>query len=215
MSYFARVPEVEPLSRSFFARDVLEVAPALLGCLLVNAGVTLRLTEVEAYAGEKGDPGSHAFRGQTPRTAVMFGPAGHLYVYFTYGMHFCANVVTGSDGFASAVLLRAGEVVAGHDLAAARRPGIRERDWARGPARLTVTMGLGRPDNGADLCGPAAQPRILAPLTPIDPATIRTGPRVGVRGPGGDGTAYPWRFWLDGEPTVSVYRPGVVRKRAR
>ena len=203
------------LPREFFARDVLEVAPALLGCLLVNAGVTLRLTEVEAYAGEKGDPGSHAFRGQTPRTAVMFGPAGHLYVYFTYGMHFCANVVTGSDGFASAVLLRAGEVVAGHDLAAARRPGIRERDWARGPARLTVTMGLSRPDNGADLCGAAAEPRILAPSTPIDPATIRTGPRVGVSGPGGDGTAYPWRFWLDGEPTVSAYRPGVVRKRAR
>jgi DNA-3-methyladenine glycosylase len=174
MSYFARVPEVEPLSRSFFARDVLEVAPALLGCLLVNAGVTLRLTEVEAYAGEKGDPGSHAFRGQTPRTAVMFGPAGHLYVYFTYGMHFCANVVTGEDGLASAVLLRAGAVVDGHELAATRRPGVRERDWARGPARLTVTMGLAREENGLDLCGtartgPGAGGRMLPPVRPRRP----------------------------------------------
>ncbi len=201
------------LPRSFFARDVLDIAPALLGAHLVHGGVTLRLTEVEAYAGEKGDPGSHAFRGQTPRTAVMFGPPGHLYVYFTYGMHYCANVVTGADGLASAVLLRAGEVIAGHELAAARRPGIPERDWARGPARLTVTMGLDRAHNGDDLCGRAAEPRIEPASAAIDPARIRTGPRVGVSGPGGDGTAYPWRFWLDGEPTVSAYRPGVVRTR--
>lgn len=201
------------LPRSFFARDVLDVAPALLGAHLVHGGVTLRLTEVEAYAGEKGDPGSHAFHGQTPRTAVMFGPPGHLYVYFTYGMHYCANVVTGADGLASAVLLRAGEVIAGHELAAARRPGIPERDWARGPARLTVTMGLDRAHNGDDLCGRAAEPRIEPASAAIDPARIRTGPRVGVSGPGGDGTAYPWRFWLDGEPTVSAYRPGVVRTR--
>lgn len=201
------------LPRAFFARDVLIVAPDLLGCRLVHGGVTLRLTEVEAYAGEKGDPGSHAFRGPTPRTTVMFGPAGHLYVYFTYGMHFCANVVTGTEGAASAVLLRAGEVVGGEDLAASRRPGVRPRDWARGPARLTVTMGLGRGDNGADLCDQGHEPLILAPDEPVDPARIRTGPRVGVSGPGGDGTAYPWRFWLDGEPTVSAYRPGVVRSR--
>ncbi len=201
------------LPRAFFARDVLIVAPDLLGCRLVHGGVTLRLTEVEAYAGEKGDPGSHAFRGPTPRTTVMFGPAGHLYVYFTYGMHFCANVVTGTEGAASAVLLRAGEVVGGEDLAASRRPGVRPRDWARGPARLTVTMGLGRADNGADLCGQGHEPLILGPDEPVEPARIRTGPRVGVSGPGGDGTAYPWRFWLDGEPTVSAYRPGVVRSR--
>ena len=201
------------LPRAFFARDVLSVAPDLLGCRLVHGGVILRLTEVEAYAGEKGDPGSHAFRGPTPRTTVMFGPAGHLYVYFTYGMHFCANVVTGTEGAASAVLLRAGEVVGGEDLAASRRPGVRPRDWARGPARLTVTMGLGRADNGADLCGQGHEPLILAPDEPVEPARIRTGPRVGVSGPGGDGTAYPWRFWLDGEPSVSAYRPGVVRSR--
>lgn len=192
---------------------MLQIAPALLGCRFVHAGVTLRLTEVEAYAGERGDPGSHAFRGETPRTAVMFGPPGHLYVYFTYGMHFCANVVTGPAGRASAVLLRAGEVVDGHDLAAARRAGVRERDWARGPARLAVTMALGREQNGIDLCGRARMPRIDTPAEPVDPARVHTGPRVGVSGPGGDGAAYPWRFWLDGEPTVSAYRPGVRRQR--
>jgi DNA-3-methyladenine glycosylase len=201
------------LPRSFFARDVLEVAPALLGATFHHAGVTLRLTEVEAYAGERGDPGSHAFRGQTPRTEVMFGPPGHLYVYFTYGMHFCANVVTGRSGFASAVLLRAGEVVEGHDIAEQRRPGVRERDWARGPARLAVTMGLARAENGLDVAARGSAAAFHAPAAQVDLARIRTGPRVGVSGPGGDGTAYPWRFWLDGEPTVSPYRPGVVRKR--
>lgn len=194
--------------------DVLDVAPALLGCLLTHAGVTLRLTEVEAYAGEV-DPGSHAYRGRTPRTEVMFGPAGRLYVYFTYGMHYCANVVTGPDGTASAVLLRAGEVVGGHDVAAARRPGVRERDWARGPARLTVTLGLGRAENGLDLLDPRTDGRLAPPATPVDPARVRTGPRVGVSGPGGDGDVHPWRFWLDGEPTVSAYRPATPRRRTR
>ncbi|MGL5862253.1 MAG: DNA-3-methyladenine glycosylase, partial [Phycicoccus sp.] len=126
---------------------VLEVAPSLLGCRLVHAGVTVRLTEVEAYAGED-DPGSHAFRGRTPRTEVMFGPAGRLYVYFTYGMHWCANVVTGVPGRASAVLLRAGEVVDGVDLARQRRPGASDRDLARGPARLARSAALGRAENG-------------------------------------------------------------------
>jgi DNA-3-methyladenine glycosylase len=200
------------LPRSFFARDVLDVAPDLLGCRLVAGGVTLRLTEVEAYAGAR-DPGSHAFRGRTPRTEVMFGRAGHLYVYFTYGMHWCANVVCGVPGTASAVLLRAGEVVAGSERAAARRPGIREREWARGPARLTATLGLDRADDGADACGRRREPRFEAPTDSVDPALVRSGPRVGVNGPGGDGAAFPWRFWLDGEPTVSAYRPGGVRKR--
>lgn len=195
------------LPREALAGPVLDVAPDLLGCHLTAGGVTVRLTEVEAYAGAV-DPGSHAFRGRTPRTEVMFGPPGHLYVYFTYGMHWCANLVTGVEGAASAVLLRAGEVVAGHDVAAARRPGIRERDWARGPARLAAALGLGRDDNGVDVCGPAPEPRLERPGGRVDPALIRTGPRVGVSGPGGDGTAYPWRFWIDADPTVSVYRPG-------
>lgn len=200
------------LGRDFFARNVLDVAPDLLGARLHRGGITVRLTEVEAYAGEAGDPGSHAFRGRTPRTEVMFGPAGHLYVYFTYGMHFCANVVCGSQGRASAVLLRAGEVVEGAELAASRRPGAPERDWCRGPARLTRTLRLERADNGLDVCDPAGDTWFTPPRTPVDPSLIRSGPRVGVSGPGGDGTAYPWRFWLEGEPTVSAYRPGKPRR---
>ncbi len=203
------------LDRAFFARPVLEVAPELLGCVFRHGGVGLVLTEVEAYDGQR-DPGSHAYRGATPRTAVMFGPAGHLYVYFTYGMHFCANVVTGHEGAAAAVLLRAGRVVDGEEVAAARRPGIPVRDWARGPARLTTTMGLARAENGLDVCaGPGVGGWFEPPPDPIDPARVRRGPRVGVSGPGGDGAAYPWRFWVADEPTVSVYRPGVSRAGRR
>ena len=204
------VPPATPLPRDFFARDVHLVARDLLGCRLSHGGVTVRLTEVEAYAGSR-DPGSHAFRGRTARTAVMFGPAGHLYVYFTYGMHFCANVVTGPDGEASAVLLRAGEVVGGHEVATARRPGVRERYRARGPARLATTLGLGRAQNGMSLVDPDAPAHIEPPATPVDPGRVRTGPRVGVSGAGGDGAAFPWRLWLDGEPTVSPYRPARPR----
>jgi DNA-3-methyladenine glycosylase len=201
-------------TRALLERDVLEVAPALLGAVVTHGGVGVRLTEVEAYAGVA-DPGSHAFRGRTPRTEVMFGPPGRLYVYFTYGMHYCANVVTGPDGTASAVLLRAGEVVAGHEVAASRRPRSSERDRARGPARLAVTLGLGREQNGLDLVDPLTDGRLEPPLVPVDPRRVRTGPRVGVSGAGGDGTAYPWRFWLDGEPTVSPYRPGRPRGPGR
>lgn len=203
------------LPRSFFARDVLDVAPDLLGCTITHAGVGIRLTEVEAYSGAAGDPGSHAFRGRTPRTAVMFGPPGHLYVYFTYGMHFCTNVVCGREGAASAVLLRAGEVVAGHELAALRRPGVRELDLARGPARLARTLELGRAENGVDACGPAPGPRFGTAAEPVERSRVATGPRVGVAGPGGDGAAYPWRFWLDGEPTVSRYRAARPSHRQR
>ena len=202
------------LDRSFFARPALVVAPERLGCRLVHGGVTVRLTEVEAYTGEGADPGSHAFRGRTPRTEVMFGEAGHLYVYFSYGMHWCANAVCGDEGEAQAVLLRAGEVVAGHDVAAVRRAGVPERDWARGPARLTSTLAIDRAHDGIDVCsdGPV---RFEPPVEPVDPASILTGPRVGVSGPGGDGTAYPYRFWIEGERTVSAYRPGVIRRRTR
>ncbi len=198
--------------RSLLAGDVLDVAPALLGWRLTHGGVTVRLTEVEAYAGGA-DPGSHAYRGRTPRTEVMFGPPGRLYVYFTYGMHWCANVVTGPDGAASAVLLRGGEVVAGHDLAAQRRPGVRERDLARGPARLTTTLGIDGAQDGLDLLDRATDGRLDPPAEPVAPARVRTGPRVGVSGPGGDGDAHPWRYWLDGEPTVSPYRRATVRRR--
>ncbi len=227
-----------PLPQSFFDRPVLEVAPDLLGALITHERVTIRLTEVEAYDGQR-DPGSHAYRGMTPRTEVMFGPAGGLYVYFTYGLHYCANLVCGPQGMAAAVLLRAGEVVAGADLATTRRtrpgsPAPRPRDLARGPARLTVALGLGRDDNGLRVTAPGSPVSVHLPagLGPWAGAqatpgtarpqpqgravgTIRTGPRVGVAGPGGDGEVYPWRFWLEGEPTVSTYRPGVRRRRAR
>ena len=194
------------VGRDWLARPVLEVAPQLLGCHVTVRGVTVRLTEVEAYAGEV-DPGSHAFRGPTRRNEVMFGEAGHLYVYLSYGMHLCANLVTGEPGSASAVLLRAGEVIAGRELVVARRA-VRERDWARGPGRLGATLALSREDNGIDLCAGGRDAGVERPERPLDPALIRTGPRVGVSGPGGAADAYPWRFWIDGEPTVSVYRPG-------
>lgn len=172
--------------------------------------VAVRLTEVEAYAGEA-DPGSHAFRGRTPRTEVMFGRAGVAYVYFSYGMHWCMNVVTGSEGTASAVLLRAGEVVEGLDLARERRPGAADRDLARGPARLCKALGVDGALGGTDLLHPASPLRLL-PGRPVEPARVRTGPRVGVAGLG---APTPWRYWLDGEPTVSPYRPAVVRRRSR
>ena len=198
------VPLAKPLPMEFFARDPLRVARDLLGCRVSHGGVTVRLTEVEAYAGAA-DPGSHAFLGRSPRNDVMFGPAGRLYVYFTYGMHFCANIVTGVEGEASAVLLRAGEVVDGHEVAAERRPGFRPRDLARGPARLCQALGIDRSHNGVDL---ARGPLTLKPAArPVEQARVRTGPRVGLR----NGAERPWRFWLDDEPTVSTYRPAKPR----
>ena len=197
------------LTQEALSAPVLAVAPLLLGARLTAGGVTVRLTEVEAYAGEQ-DPGSHAFRGRTPRTAIMFGPAGVAYVYFTYGMHWCVNVVTGVDGAASAVLLRAGEVVAGIDAARGRRPGAADRDLCRGPARLTRALGLTGEQNGVDLLAAGSAVRLTGAARPADPGAVRTGPRVGV---GGDGAQTPWRFWLDGEPSVSPYRPATPRRR--
>jgi DNA-3-methyladenine glycosylase len=267
----------ELVPREFFSRPAQEVAPDLLGLVLehetADGLVAVALTEVEAYAGAA-DPASHAYRGRTARNAVMFGPPGHAYVYFTYGMHFCVNVVCLPPGTASAVLLRAGQVIQGEDLARRRRtPANRgsampARDLARGPARLCQALGIDRRLDGADLCDPASplvlargvvlargdsvsprgdnppgDPRSIAPggrppgipprmgglpappyppgprgprawggsappHSPLAPA-IHTGPRVGVR----EGADVSWRFWLDGEPSVSVYRPHVPRRR--
>lgn len=202
------------------ARDSLQAAPALLGAIVTTTSpegtVSVRLTEVEAYRGEA-DPGSHAFRGRTARNASMFEAGGIIYVYFTYGMHHCVNVVTGPEGLSRAVLMRGGEVVAGVELARRRRPAARnDRDLARGPARLCAALGLDRSDDGTALGGPGSRVSLALPEPGLNPeaARIRTGPRTGVAGPGGDGEAYPWRFWLEDEPTVSPYKPAVPRRRA-
>jgi DNA-3-methyladenine glycosylase len=184
-------------------------ARGLLGCRLTGHGVTVRLTEVEAYAGTGGDAASHAYRGRTRRNAVMFGPAGHAYVYFTYGMHWCVNVVTGVPGEASAVLLRAGAVVSGLAAARARRPAVRrDVDLARGPARLCAALGIDGAAYGAYLLdgGPV---RLEPPPAPVAPDLVVAGPRVGVTG----AHDVPWRFWLAGDPTVSAYRRHTPRPR--
>jgi DNA-3-methyladenine glycosylase len=218
---------MELLPREFFDRPSTEVAPDLLGCVLWHDSpeglVAVRLVEVEAYQGAH-DPASHAYRGQTARNAVMFGPPGYMYVYFTYGMHFCANLVCQPPGQAEAVLLRAGEVVDGSELAAQRRasengkalsapatPGngrtARAVDLARGPARLCQALGIDRRFDGADVCEPGSPlgigPARSADSDPAGPAVISTGPRVGIR----QATDRPWRYWLAGDRHVSLYRP--------
>lgn len=204
-----------PTPRRRLAERADIVAPRLLGALLTHTTdegpVTVRLTEVEAYLGP-GDPGSHAYRGLTARTAPMFGPPGHLYVYFTYGMHWCANLVTGPDGQAGGVLLRAGEVMDGVGLARSRRPAARsDRDLARGPARLATALGLDGAHQGERVSLPGEEPlrvNLRMRSRSVARARIAVGPRVGVAGPGGDGERFPLRFWLRDDPTVSVYRPG-------
>jgi DNA-3-methyladenine glycosylase len=198
------------LDREFFDRPVEEVALALLGRVLSRTTpegeVAVRLTEVEAYAGSL-DPASHAFRGRTARNAVMFGPPGHAYVYFTYGMHYCVNLVCGPEGTSSGVLLRAGALNTGVELARERRPRSTVRDLARGPARLCQALAIDRGLDGADVCsdGPL---RILTG-SPADPGTVRRGPRTGVS----TAKDTPWRFWIDGEPSVSPYRPHAPKRR--
>jgi DNA-3-methyladenine glycosylase len=207
-----------PLDRAFFTRPVLDVAPDLLGRTLVHhpapgaAPIAVRITEVEAYAGSR-DPGSHAYRGRTPRNNSLFGPPGHLYVYFTYGMHHCANLVCEDDGTAGGVLLRAGEIIDGLPTARANRPtSRRDAELARGPARLALALGIDRTLDGTDACasnGTAPQLRVL-PGDPPPRHLLRTGPRTGV---GGAGAAAPWRFWIADDPSVSPYRAHAPRSR--
>ncbi|WP_104091317.1 DNA-3-methyladenine glycosylase [Arthrobacter sp. GMC3] len=196
-----------------------EAAPFLLGALVRHESpqgpVVVRLTEVEAYLGPADspdpDPGSHSYRGRTNRNAVMFGPPGHLYVYFTYGMHFCANLVCRPEGTSSGCLMRAGEVVEGLELARLRRPTAkRDYELAQGPARLAKAMGLRREHNGIPALG--GEVTVTLPAAPA--RQVMTGPRVGISGPGGT-THYPWRFWIDGDPTVSKFKPGVARAPRR
>ncbi|WP_435415019.1 DNA-3-methyladenine glycosylase [Ruicaihuangia caeni] len=193
--------------RSLLLAPAVEVAPLLLGAIIRKGEVAVRVTEVEAYMGSI-DPGSHAFRGRTNRNQVMFGEPGHLYTYFTYGMHTCANVVCAPEGTASGLLLRAGEVIEGEDAARARRPkAASHAGLARGPGNFAQALGITLDDGGCDLAvGPVT-------LHVDEPASeYLTGPRTGVSGAGGT-HEYPWRFWLPGDPTVSPYRAAVSRKR--
>ncbi|MBC2901887.1 DNA-3-methyladenine glycosylase [Streptomyces cupreus] len=210
-------PDRTPLPRNFFDRPVLEVAPDLLGRILVRSTpdgpISLRLTEVEAYDGP-GDPGSHAYRGRTARNGVMFGPPGHVYVYFTYGMWHCMNLVCGPDGTASAVLLRAGEIVEGAELARKRRLSARsDKELAKGPARLATALGVDRALDGTDACATGETPLRILKGTPIPSDQVRNGPRTGVSGDGGNGDIHPWRYWIANDPTVSPYRAHVPRRR--
>jgi DNA-3-methyladenine glycosylase len=176
----------------------VDVAPTLLGATLTSTTsgslVSARITEVEAYEGPD-DPASHAFRGRTKRNAVMFGEPGFLYVYFVYGMHFCANITCGPDGRAAAVLLRAAEI-----------RGADDPKLGSGPARLARTLGLTAMHTGLDLLDPTSPVRLRS----IDPpAAYLAGPRVGVAA----AHDRPWRFWLPDEPSVSQYRPHKKRSR--
>lgn len=179
------------------SRPALEVAPRLLGCVLRVGEVAVRLTEVEAYEGS-GDPASHAWRGLTPRTAVMFGPSAHLYVYLSYGVHAAVNIVCGQPGVASAVLLRSAAVVAGIEIARARRrPGLPDSALARGPGNLGASLGLTPADSGIAIDGGRVDLRRRARVP-----RISTGPRVGIS----RAADRPWRFWISDDPTVSAYR---------
>jgi DNA-3-methyladenine glycosylase len=200
--------------RAFLLGPAAEVAPRLLGAELTSdlgPRVSLRITEVEAYAGLGQDPGSHAHRRRTQRNAAMFGPPGHAYVYFTSGMHWCLNVVAHPEGEAGAVLIRAGEVVRGLATARTRRSAAHsDRDLARGPARLTAALGVTGDQDGVDLLDPHSPLRLALSTHPAEPSRLASGPRTGVAGAG---APTPWRFWLDGDPTVSPHRPASPRVR--
>lgn len=192
---------LRPVARSFFARPVLEVARDLIGCILVHdtehGRIAGRIVETEAYG--TGDPGSHAYRGPTARNAPMFEKPGHAYVYFTYGMHWCFNIVTDRSGVAGAVLIRSVDPLEGIDLMRARRvPGTRDAELTRGPARLTQAFGIGPEHNRADLAKP---PLYICTGERFPADSIGAGPRIGLGKTQQDGR--PWRFWLRGSPAVS------------
>lgn len=214
---------------ALLSRPAPEVAPRLLGALLghrtADGLVVVRVTEVEAYGGPAGsdlpDPGSHTYGGRTARNASMFGPPGHVYVYFSYGMHHAVNVVCRPRGAAGGCLVRAGEVVDGLELARARRRPDRsspvpDAALARGPGNLAKALGIRLAHDGAPLAagdragahGPAHGFFLRAPARAAESAA---GPRTGVSGPGGT-PEFPWRWWLPGEPSVSPYRAAAPRR---
>lgn len=197
------------------AKDPWVIAPRLLGAhvrsVIDGHPVLLRLTEVEAYGGVGKDPGSHSFRGITPRTSVMFGPPGTAYVYFTYGMHWCLNIVAAPLGISGAVLLRGAQVVEGHDIAHERAGRVmRLVDLAKGPARLARTLGITSANsahiNAASVLGDGLLQLLGQP--PARSLRHEVGPRTGV---GGAGASIPWRFWLPGEQSVSPYKAAKAR----
>jgi DNA-3-methyladenine glycosylase len=210
----------------FYARPSAIVARELLGRVFVRSGragarVAARIVETEAY--EQTDPASHSFRGTTMRNAVMFGPAGRLYVYFTYGMHFCMNLVCDGQPGPAAVLLRAGRVIEGVPLATVRRSGrlgrpgraaratpvaLREVDLARGPARLCEALAVDRSEDGADATDPASSLLAIAAPDRVPAARVSRGPRVGIS----RAADRPWRFWITGDPSVSPYRAYAPRR---
>ncbi|WGY68049.1 DNA-3-methyladenine glycosylase [Burkholderia cepacia] len=193
------------LPRAFFDRAATDVAPQLLNKILAAAdGRAGRIVEVEAYAGAI-DPAAHTYRGRTPRNATMFGPPGHLYVYFTYGMHWCCNCVCGPDGTGTGVLIRALEPLHGLErMRAARPPQTRDRDLCRGPARLTQAMGISGAQDGVDVVDAREGFAIVDDGTapPMDPTS---GPRIGIR----VGTEFPWRWCVPGNHHVSGALPRI------
>jgi DNA-3-methyladenine glycosylase len=180
------------MARSFYAADSRDLAPLLLNKVLVRGGRSGRIVEVEAYAGSA-DPASHAFRGRTARNATMFGPPGHLYVYFSYGMHFCANVVCGPDGEASAVLLRGLTPLTGLDeMRVARGPAARaDRDLCNGPGKLCQALGLDRDHDGADLVTGDREVILVDDGTP-PPEVPGVSGRIGIS----VAVEVPWRFYV-------------------
>lgn len=219
-------PVLRPATRADLLGYAVDVAHTLLGGVLrvttADGTVGVRITEVEAYhgqgTGDIPDPGSHARMGRTARNATMWGEPGHLYVYLSHGIHSCVNVAAGPEGRGDGMLLRAGEIVEGIELVRQRRAihgesGVRippDRDLARGPGRLGQAIGLRHPiHDGIDAITHASQAGATAELLlrtePV--AEFSTGPRVGVAGIAGT-SAYPWRFWITGDPTVSPFRPG-------
>jgi DNA-3-methyladenine glycosylase len=192
------VGRLRTLPRSFFRRRVLEVAPELLNAVIVHGERRGRIVEVEAYDGAN-DPASHAYRGETARNRTMFGPAGHLYVYFTYGMHWCANVVCGDEGEGCAVLLRALAPLAGLDaMRRVRERARRDVDLCSGPAKLCQALGIDRRHDGTDLCAPSAALRLCADGTPA-PARPGRSRRIGIS----VATERPWRFFVAGDAHLS------------
>lgn len=190
--------EGRPLPRELYRADSLEVAPLLLNAVLVLGGRAGRIVEVEAYRGAE-DPASHAYRGKTARNATMFGPPGHLYVYRSYGIHWCANAVCADEGTAMAVLLRALAPVGGlEEMRAARPPARRDRELCSGPGKLCQALGISRDHDGADLVAGDGGPSIVYDGV-APPSRPGRGPRVGIT----VATGHRWRWWVAGDENVS------------